>query len=167
MVRCSVAKPLDECACRFGKKYKACCGPLHAGEAEAGTPEELMRSRFSAFARGLGGYLVRTLAAEHPERALPEAELARELSRAKERQRFLDLSIVHTAEDGDRGEVLFYARIFERGEDCSFAELSQFVREGDAWRYASGVLVPSSRLPADPTSLDRAAFLALADQAAR
>jgi SEC-C motif domain protein len=162
-----VASRDDACPCRSGKKYKACCGPLHAGAAVADTPEALMRSRFSAFARGLGGYLVATLADGHPDRALPAAVLARELGRAKERQRFLDLCILHTSIEGDAGEVLFHARIFERGEDRSFAELSRFVREGGAWRYASGELVPGALLPADPTTLDRATFLALLGQAAR
>lgn len=121
-----------------------------------------MRSRFAAFALGRGDYLVRTLAASHPDRALPEAELARELARAKEKQRFLDLWILHASETGTVGEVLFYARIFERGADRSFAELSTFDREPAGWRYASGVLVPGARLPRDVRALTRDAFLALA-----
>jgi SEC-C motif domain protein len=125
-----------------------------------------MRSRFAAFALGLGPYLVQTLAAEHPDRGLPEVELAREFGRARERQRFLDLSILHAASEGDRGEVLFHARVFERGEDRSFAELSDFVREDGAWKYASGVLVQGADLPADPSTLDRAGFLALATRVA-
>ena len=113
-----------------------------------------MRSRFSAFALGLGPYLVRTLARDHEDRAeLPEAELARALSRAKDTRRFVDLCIMHASMDGDRGEVLFLASVFERGADRSFAELSSFVREDGAWRYASGVLVPTEELPEDPRSL--------------
>jgi hypothetical protein len=45
--------------------------------------------------------------------------------------------------------VLFYARIFERGADRSFAERSTFVREAGAWRYAAGELVPRAELPED------------------
>ena len=121
-----------------------------------------MRSRYAAFALGLGEYLVTTLAADHPDRALPNAEHVRSLSRAKESQRFLDLRILHTATDGDQGEVLFYARIFERGADRSFAELSSFRREGAEWRYESGVLVAAAQLPKDVRALDRSSFLALA-----
>jgi SEC-C motif-containing protein len=110
-----------------------------------------MRSRFAAFALGLGDYLVATLASSHSDRALDAPLLARELSRGKERQRFLGLTILHASEEGDAGEVLFYARIFERGEDRSFAELSTFAREptpsGPRWGYASGVLVPRAKLP--------------------
>ncbi len=135
---------------------------MHAGAREAGTPEALMRSRYAAFALGLGAYLVRTLASTHPDRAAPRDVLAHELSRAHQRQRFLGLRILHTATKGDEGEVLFHARVFERGADRSFAELSTFVREGDAWRYADGLLMPAAKLPRDLEALTRDAFVALA-----
>ncbi len=120
-----------------------------------------MRSRYAAFALGLGEFLLDTLASDHTDRALPRSEHVQSLSRARQTQRFLDLCVLHTSQDGDRGEVLFYARIFERGVDRSFAELSSFRREGTAWRYVSGVLVPAERLPKDVRALDRTAFLAL------
>jgi SEC-C motif-containing protein len=123
-----------------------------------------MRSRYAAFALGLGEYLVETLADAHPDRALPARELARELSRTRERLRYLGLTIVHASASGDEGEVLFFARIFERGADRSFAELSRFVREAGAWRYASGLLVPAPKLP-DPGALTRDGFLAVAEHA--
>ena len=97
-----------------------------------------MRSRYSAFALGLGAFLVKTLAAEHPDRARDEAALVIELSRVKERQRFLGLTILDAREDRTRGEVTFHARIFERGQDRSFTERSTFVRENGAWRYSAG-----------------------------
>lgn len=112
-----------------------------------------MRSRYSAFALGLGEFLVDTLSSDHPDRALGREDFARELGRAKDRQRFLGLRILHAAETGDEGEVMFYARIFEKGVDASFVELSRFVREEGSWRYASGVLEPASELPADLTTL--------------
>ena len=123
-----------------------------------------MRSRYAAFALGLGSYLVKTLAEAHPDRDLPREELVRNLSRAKERQRFTGLRIIHAASDETTGEVLFFARIFERGQDRSFAELSDFLREGGAWRYASGILLPKTALPADLDTLTRASFLELANR---
>ncbi|MBX3233216.1 MAG: hypothetical protein KIT84_20705 [Labilithrix sp.] len=146
-----------DCPCGAGARYRECCGPLHEGAKLAVTPEALMRSRWSGFALGKGEYLYDTLASDHPDRAAPRAAAARELGRAKDRQRFMKLTILDAAED----EVLFHARVFEKGQDRSFAELSRFVREAGAWRYASGLLLPASALPADVTTLDRAAFLAL------
>jgi SEC-C motif-containing protein len=131
-----------DCPCHSGLRYAVCCGRFHRG-ARPDTPEALMRSRYAAFALGLGEYLVATLASSHPDLARPREELVRDLSRIKERQRFLGLRIVHA--EGD--EVLFDARIFERGQDRSFAELSTFVREEGAWKYASGRILPGSALP--------------------
>ncbi|HVJ90448.1 MAG TPA: YchJ family metal-binding protein, partial [Labilithrix sp.] len=143
-------------------RYTACCGRLHAG-ALAETPEALMRSRWSAFAVGRGDYLFDTLAATHPDRAAPRDLAVRELGRARERQRFLRLTVVDASASANEGEVLFVARIFEKGVDRSFAELSRFCLEDGSWRYASGIAVPAHRLPVDPSSLDRETFLALAE----
>jgi SEC-C motif-containing protein len=120
-----------------------------------------MRSRYAAFALGRGEYLVDTLARDHPDRALPRTELARELSRVHERQRFLGLTILYA--DGD--EVLFFARIFERGADRSFAELSTFVQEDGAWRYARGICLPRRELPEKIETLTRDELIARAGNA--
>jgi SEC-C motif-containing protein len=136
-VKTSRRDPRD-CPCFSGLRYVACCAPLHRGETEAATPEALMRSRYAAFALGLGDYLVRTLTTDHPDRALDGAALARQLSQARERQRFLGLRIDEAWTEGDRGVVAFFARIFERGKDCSFEERSSFRREDGKWRYAGG-----------------------------
>ena len=108
-----------------------------------------MRSRYAAFARGDLGYLVKTLSAGHPDRE------AQEGFRRTEGVRYLDLVILESSEEGDVGEVLFYARIFERGRDRSFVELSGFVREDGEWKYASGVVMPTEELPADPRTVTR------------
>src|SRR5687767_51212 len=154
-------RPRD-CPCGSGERYAACCGPLHEGKRSAATPEALMRSRFAAFAVGAGMYLVDTLAADHPDHpgrsGLHKDLLARELGRAREKQRFLGLRILYAEND----EVLFVARIFEKGSNRSFAELSRFVREDGAWRYASGDSVPHERLPEDLDNLDRETFVELA-----
>jgi len=121
-----------------------------------------MRSRYAAFALGLGPYLVRTLATTHPDLAVPHEELERTLARAKERQRFTGLRILHSAYSENHGEVLFFARVFERGQDRSFAELSDFSREEGAWRYASGIVLPRAALPVDIDTLTPASFLTLA-----
>ena len=130
-------KPRD-CPCHSKRRYAACCEPFHRGEREPESPEALMRSRYSAFALGLGGYLARTLSADHPDRAIGEDALARELSHVKDRQRFLGLEILESSAAGDTGQVRFFARVFERGVNRSFEELSTFHRENGAWRYAGG-----------------------------
>jgi len=142
------------CPCGSGARYASCCQPYHAG-GEAETPERLMRSRFAAFALGDGAYLLRTTHPGHPLSLRPPDEAIRELSTARQRLRYLDLTVHDAREDGDRGQVLFTARVFERGRDVSFTELSDFERVDGAWRYLDGLTAPA--LDAPPDSID--AFL--------
>ena len=92
--------------------------PYHLG-AEAPTPVALMRSRYAGFALKKVDYLWRTLHPEHPDRAEPEAVGIASLRATCERLKYPGLRIVDTREAGPRGlpEVLFYARMFERGVD--------------------------------------------------
>jgi SEC-C motif domain protein len=124
---------LMRCACHSGRDYADCCQPFHQGEP-APTCEQLMRSRYGAFALGLSGYLQHTLAFTHPDRGEPLV---------LPRRTYSGLTIVEAHKD----EVLFVARIEERGRDLSFAELSKFVKERGEWRYASGRSLPADRLP--------------------
>ncbi len=121
----------------------------------AARPEALMRSRYAAFALGLGPYLVETLAASHPDRHRPAAELARELGGVHLTQRFMGLALFPARPD----EVLFHARIFIQGRDHSFVELSSFVREAEGWRYAAGELLPAAALGGALGALTRDSFL--------
>jgi SEC-C motif-containing protein len=117
-----------------------------------------MRSRYAAFALGMGAYLVQTLASEHEDLALPREPLLRSLSQAKNHQRFLGLRVLHTEDHPDGGTVLFYARIFVKGQDRSFAEHSRFVREPGGLRYLGGTMLDTARLPQDPASMTLATF---------
>ena len=148
----------NACPCHSGRRFAECCGPILRGTRAAATPEELMRSRYAAFARGEVDYLANTLCADHPDRT---DTAAADYRRARENMRYVGLDVLDASADGDVGEVLFYARIFERGKDCSFVELSGFVRENGAWKYASGLMVRTEDLPPGPRTLTRADVLRL------
>ena len=45
------------CPCGTGESYDDCCGPLLANVAQAATPEQLMRSRYTAFVTGDADHL--------------------------------------------------------------------------------------------------------------
>lgn len=63
------------CPCASGDTVAACCGPLLDG-APAPTAERLMRSRYTAFVREDGAYLLRTWHPEtRPETITFEADL--------------------------------------------------------------------------------------------
>lgn len=115
------------CPCESGEYYRACCGPLHSGASRAGTPEHLMRSRFSAFALGDAEYLLRSW---HPRTRPAELRLDPRVS-------WLSLQIV--AASG--AEVEFIARF--RGPDGRgfLRERSRFAERAGQWFYLEGVQV--------------------------
>lgn len=138
------------CPCGSGRAYAVCCGAVHAGD-EAKDAESLMRSRYSAFARGDGPYLWRTLHPSHDDRT---AKTSKEewLERfaegeAKHGRTYVGLRIVDTAPPDEQGvaRVLFVARVKERGSVSSFAELSFFAEEDGGWRYITGILMDPER----------------------
>jgi SEC-C motif-containing protein len=112
------------CPCGSGAAYAACCGPLHRDERSAATPEQLMRSRYSAFAVGDAAYLLRTW---HPRTRPAELTLDPELS-------WLSLQVV--AAEGDRVE--FVARYRGPSGRGFQREVSRFVQHGGRWFYLDG-----------------------------
>ncbi|WP_353538898.1 YchJ family metal-binding protein [Colwellia sp. KU-HH00111] len=52
----------QQCFCGSGKRFLACCQPFIAQSAQPNTAEQLMRSRFSAYAIGNSQYIYDTYA---------------------------------------------------------------------------------------------------------
>jgi SEC-C motif-containing protein len=119
----------DRCPCGGGA-YATCCGPLHAG-APARTAEALMRSRFSAFALGLGGYLRETWDPSTRPGAL-DLDVGVEWRR---------LQIVDTARggEGDGTGVVEFRAAFRSPDGAGVLhERSRFARSGGRWVYVDG-----------------------------
>ena len=69
-----VAIPAEQlCPCCSALAYAACCGPLVAGEHLASTTEQLMRSRYTAYAVGALDHVWRSWhPATRPEQVTPD-----------------------------------------------------------------------------------------------
>jgi SEC-C motif-containing protein len=123
---------VSRCPCLSGLTYDACCGPLHAGAAVAQTAEQLMRSRYSAFAVGDPDYLKATWHASTRPKAL-ELDADR---------RWYRLDILRTERGGpfDTDGVVEF-RAYHRSADGkgSQHEVSRFVREDGRWWYVDAV----------------------------
>lgn len=120
------------CPCGSGTPYDACCGPLHRGASLAATAEQLMRSRFSAFAVGDVDHLFRTW---HP-RTRPDAQdLAPD-----PRIEWTRLEVLDAVEHGDRAEVEFEAHHRVGGVPAVLHERSRFERRAGRWFYVDGDL---------------------------
>ena len=119
------------CPCGLPASYAKCCGRYHAGEA-APTPEALMRSRYSAFALGLGDYL---LASWHP-RTRPA-----QLAPNEAGLRWLGLEVHEQVQtDEQHARVRFVARSKLGGRAHRLSETSRFERVNGEWLYVDGDL---------------------------
>lgn len=108
--------------------YGDCCAAFHRGRATAPTPERLMRSRYSAFAVGDTGYLLRTW---HPTTRPAGLDL-------DPAQRWTGLEILGTGGGSAfhaEGTVEFRAHYTRHGRADSQYEHSRFVREDGQWVY--------------------------------
>ena len=113
--------------------YQSCCGPLHHGERLAATAEQLMRSRYSAFARGDADYLFRTW---HPRTRPAEVTIEADVV-------WTGLEVTDTVA-GDvadaHGEVEFTAHFVAAGRADKMHERSRFERRAGRWCYVDGVV---------------------------
>lgn len=114
-----------DCPCGSASTYDECCGPLHRGTVLANTPEQLMRSRFAAYAVGETDYVFRTW---HP-RTRPD-DLAPEPGLTWTRLEVLDAT-------GD--EVEFVAHYDSPSGAGSLHERSVFEQRGGRWVYVAPV----------------------------
>ncbi|SHJ51969.1 SEC-C motif-containing protein [Malonomonas rubra DSM 5091] len=128
----------EECPCCSGKQYAECCGPFHRGEAVAKTAEQLMRSRFSAYAKKDIDYLYQTT---HPNKR--DENFRTEMEAWANRAEFTDLEILGKKQGGaldKEGKVEFIAYYRQFGEEKQMHELSRFKRYQKRWVYVDGVI---------------------------
>jgi len=119
------------CPCGLGDDYDACCGRLHAG-APAVTAESLMRARYSAFAVGDIGYLLRSW---HPSSRPSAFSLDPALQWTR-------LAVLETQAGGlfdDTGTVQFRAIYVQDGKRGVHTETSRFLRSDGRWTYLGSI----------------------------
>ncbi len=119
------------CPCGSAKAYSDCCEALHDGLKQARTAEELMRSRYSAFAVGNAEYLYKTSLPIH--HAPNELEMLRMQMNSVE---WLRLDVVFASEES----VEFKAYYRDADGIQLLHEKSTFVHENGQWFYDEGTL---------------------------
>jgi SEC-C motif-containing protein len=119
------------CPCGSGARYDACCGRLHRRQADAETAEELMRSRYAAYAVGDLDHVFRTWHPRtRPDTVAPDPELTWTGLRV--------LDVVAGGPGDDSGEVEFEATYERRGRPGRLHERSRFERRRGRWVYVEG-----------------------------
>ena len=126
----------DKCPCCSGKVFETCCGPYLAGEDIPGTPEQLMRSRYTAFTLSEIDYISRTM----------KGPALKQFNRVFTKQWadnavWKKLEIIDAPEvepNSDKGVVEYIASYEINGTPQTLHECSAFILEDGCWYYFDG-----------------------------
>ena len=112
--------------------YSECCQLLHSGKRTAETATQLMRSRYSAFAKYQIDYIVKTTAIGQ-QQALDVQAIA-DWSKANQ---WLELEVVQSNEkiDKNHAQVEFKAHYHDGKQAQIHHEVSHFVKHDGAWYF--------------------------------
>jgi SEC-C motif domain protein len=122
-----------ECYCGSEKDFDVCCKPLIDGLRLPSSAEELMRSRYSAFAVRDFNYLQAT----HDPETLPQFDLDSNRLWAN-KVHFLKLAVLESKESSEAASVEFKAYFRDEDQVHCHHELSQFRKIGPKWYYSQG-----------------------------
>lgn len=120
-----------DCPCGQGN-YSNCCEPLHLGQVKAHTAEQLMRSRYSAFAKHDIDYIVKTTAIGQ-QQSLDQVAIA-DWSKSNQ---WLMLEVIQAQEkiDKNHAQVEFKAHYHDGTQRQIHHEISHFVQHEGAWYF--------------------------------
>ncbi|MBP0902794.1 YchJ family protein [Mariniflexile gromovii] len=121
------------CYCGNTTPYSECCEKIHRNIQLAITAEQLMRSRYSAFAKADGDYLMQS----HHSSTRPIKEKKSIVAWAKSVQ-WIKLEVLETSKGkpiDTEGTVTFNAYFYENGNVEVIHEKSAFIKENNAWKY--------------------------------
>ncbi len=123
---------MKKCPCGNDNTYDNCCGRFIKGTAIPGTPEELMRSRYTAYTIANTDYIFATM--KSPAADGFDAASARKWAR---KIHWLHLQVLNTSIEGTTGYVEFIATFLEQHIKQEMRELSEFHLIDGRWYYTS------------------------------
>jgi len=126
------------CCCGLDKEFEECCGAIISGKRDALTPEELMRSRYTAYVTANAEYLVKSATKEN--RYEEDIPLILEFCK---NALWLRLDVLHSEQKEQDGIVEFRAFYLENGEIVVLHERSSFVKNEGIWEYDKGEFINS------------------------
>lgn len=132
--------PNSPCLCKSGKKYKKCCKPFHDGLLPK-KAEELMRSRFCAFALSKAEYIISTTHPKNSDFSSNIQAWSDDILNFCEATDFNDLQILESIDAPDESFVTFKAYLTQSNHDASFTEKSRFLKVDGKWLYVDGTFL--------------------------
>ncbi len=133
------------CPCQSTRPYTECCQPYHTAQQRPDTAEQLMRSRYSAYALQHIDYIIQTTVPSQRPHLDPN-----DLTAWARSVTFIGLTIHrHIPKIGAKhAQVEFTAQIQQNGQSQPHHELSTFVKINDTWYFIDPTVpLPSMKAP--------------------
>lgn len=129
------------CSCGSGKYFHVCCGPYLNEQQLPSTPEQLMRSRYTAYTQAHIEYINKTMKGQ----ALTHFN-AEEASQWAKSVSWLGLKVIEShLERCDLGFVEFIATFIARNQLKTIHERSEFHHYHGQWFYVNGINLNSTK----------------------
>jgi len=128
------------CPCFSGKPYAACCEPIVTSARPADTAEELMRARYSAYAKGAVEFIISSTHADR--RSECDEKAIRSWSANSDWTGFEIVSTERGRAADTEGTVEFIARFTEDRMKKMLHETGTFKRDNGIWYYLDGSVHP-------------------------
>ena len=127
---------IQACPCGQGA-YMSCCAPLHQRQQYASSAEQLMRSRYSAFALQQIDYLIQTTALGQQSYLDRDA-----IADWSQRNTWLQLEVIHHLAKLDKchAQVEFKAHYHDGQQAQVHHEISHFVYYAGRWYFLDPTL---------------------------
>ncbi|HMK55273.1 MAG TPA: YchJ family protein [Dissulfurispiraceae bacterium] len=131
---------MNICPCGSNIDYEKCCKPIIKGDRPAGTAEQLMRARYSAYVAKELDFILTSL---HPDsRADYDEKGTRAWAEAATWHKLEILGASGGGVDDSEGNVEFKVCYSEDGVEKEHHELSEFKKDGGTWYFVSGKMAP-------------------------
>jgi len=142
---------MTACPCCSGKKYADCCGLFIDDAKLPATPEQLMRSRYTAYTQANVAYIARTMKSPAIDEFEEDDARAWALS-----VKWIKLEVLDSGVREDQGFVEFIAHFSQHGKRQSLHEASEFQRLDGEWYYLDGKQpAAKARIPASAIQIGR------------
>ena len=131
--------PIKNCPCGRNKTYSDCCKKAHENILSVKTPEDLMRSRYSAFVLSNVDYLIKSWS---PNTCDSSLQAKKEIKQWSKSVNWLKLEILNSSllsEKDLTGTVEFKAFYIENGKTQFIHENSLFEKTNRHWVYVDKV----------------------------
>jgi len=140
------------CFCGNQQPFEQCCSLIINGTDIAETPEQLMRSRYSAYATNNAKYIYQTYSLDSKNE-----QSIQEITSWAEQTQWLKLTIKHsddiknidmlTDNKMSLPTVEFCALYIQNKTFCQMSEVSRFTLENNQWRYVDGDISEHIEMP--------------------